>query len=308
MPLRRFLIVSASLSLLVTGCWRQPQIVLPQGLQTVSGLLETAPLSLTRRGTHVVKKDGASLYFLESSGLNLRAYEGKEVTLEGLLEANTDQEALPVLVVSRVTLTTAEEMRKWMVPDLQMEVSVPKNWKGQISGDTARFREEGATGSRMQVFIRELSALPFDFKTLQLRPSADDTLTLEPMLISGKRAARIVNGVDGTMQIFIEHTLRRPNVRTIAVVLSFEASVPELQEQYGLLANDIVESVHFLGESDRPITQSGSTSVSGNPGTGSGGTMEKPCGGPAGFLCPTGYYCEVTDRETDIGQCRRLQR
>ncbi len=46
--------------------------VLPQGPQTLTGTLIPAELSLTRRGTHVLKVDGDDVAFVESAAVNLR--------------------------------------------------------------------------------------------------------------------------------------------------------------------------------------------------------------------------------------------
>jgi len=42
------------------------------------------------------------------------------------------------------------------------------------------------------------------------------------------------------------------------------------------------------------------------PSTGTGGVGGMPCGGTAGILCPTGFYCDVTHLEENVGVCRRM--
>jgi hypothetical protein len=270
-------------------------------------MLEAAPLSLTRRGTHALKRNGETLYFVESSAVNLRIYEGDEVTLDGSLEANTEKDALPVLVVTRVLKSTNEDVRSWSMPDLQLTFSVPSDWKGQITGDTARFREEGVTFPRLQVFVRDQAMLPFEFSSIKLRDGTAG-LSLTPVVIDGRRGARIENKDEKTVQIFMERIIRTTTTldvaRTQAIVFSFSSGDESKIDP--LMMEHILDSIQFTAGSDRSTAGSGSSISDDGMMQGSGSMLGKPCGGPAGILCPSGFYCEVTDPAIDIGSCRRL--
>jgi len=100
-----WLIIGLCLTFVLTSCRERPIVQLPKGEQTVTGLIRAAPLSLTRRGTHVVVRDGKEWFFAESSGVTLSQFEGQEVTLTGVFELNIDPHDLPPIDPTRVILS-----------------------------------------------------------------------------------------------------------------------------------------------------------------------------------------------------------
>ena len=89
------------LALLLVSCGDGNELSpLPEGEQTVTGILELTELSFVRRGTHMLYMDGVPVYYVESKVVNLSAHEGKSVELTGTLERNTDKNDIPVLVVT----------------------------------------------------------------------------------------------------------------------------------------------------------------------------------------------------------------
>src|SRR3989339_839294 len=98
---RRTLAFTALLFLLpLVGCWKEPIQPLPLGQQTVSGLIKPASISVIRRGTHVLIQGGEEIAYLESATVDLGEFEGRTVDVSGTYEANTDPDALPVIVVA----------------------------------------------------------------------------------------------------------------------------------------------------------------------------------------------------------------
>lgn len=57
---------------------------------------------------------------------------------------------------------------------------------------------------------------------------------------------------------------------------------------------------------DGPSSSVSSSSLSSTPSSLSRSGSDIPCGGEGGVLCPTGEYCVVESRETNIGRCRRV--
>ena len=90
MRLHTSIILLGAVAVLCTACAREELPPLPEGIQTIEGLLKPAGLSTIRRGTHVIEIDGEDTYYAESTVVPLRTYQGKHVTLRGTLEHNVD--------------------------------------------------------------------------------------------------------------------------------------------------------------------------------------------------------------------------
>lgn len=99
-------------------------IPLPQGIQEVSGYLAPAELSLVRRGTHLLLKEGRERYLVESKHIALRPFEGKEVMVRGLLESNVDPTFLPVLVVQEIE-EKSDPWKKVSIEPLGLTLDIP---------------------------------------------------------------------------------------------------------------------------------------------------------------------------------------
>ncbi|TSC79663.1 MAG: hypothetical protein G01um101425_594 [Candidatus Peregrinibacteria bacterium Gr01-1014_25] len=270
MPRLAVLIVMAVL--LLAGCHKDRQ-PLPVGPVTATGSLRTAPLSLERRGTHILTIDGEETYFVESKHLNLRSFEGRAVAIHGRLEANIDPDALPVLVVERIDAAPADDHVVNVAP-LHMKLSVPRDWL-QGTGTASGTRFAMADGTVVLVVIKEHGALP----------SKGDTL-----VIAGRKAARIL-GDRGREDIVIA----MPNG-----ILRLSLTPPlsgAYQTDWHAAFTHLLSTIAFTAT---PSSASGSMI----PASGSGATGT-PCGGPAGILCPAGSYCQVTDRAANIGVCTK---
>lgn len=270
-----------SLGLAGCGAAHDP---LPEGVQTVTGVLHAAELSRTRRGTHVLEKDGQAVYFIESGSRNLKTFEGKEVTVTGTLERNTDRKALPVLIVSDIQ-SELTQTRPWKIPALHMTISTPDNWQGRTSGSGITFKLSGRTDPVLNVRTTPVTQLP---KGQSILIGVDQGRIVRDESTGGANAY-VLHG--GAMILF---QFTPPP----------DAYLPYLNEHF----EDALRTVTFdakAASSAAPSVPSGTGALT--TGTGSN-TSRRPgvCGGPAGFLCPAGQYCEITDAVNNIGVCKKL--
>lgn len=247
---------------------------LPDGVQTLSGVLLPAELSLVRRGTHVLVQGGVETYFVESPVVTLRHYEKRLVTLRGTLEPNVDEKFLPLLVVDSV-VDVESTTRDWGIRQIDLSLTTPLTWQQR--------NEDG----HVQFFVGELDR---PVLTLDEQNVPEEFPLGESIVVDGHPAVRIVNEQNGDQAVYV----LRGN--TMVTFLFTPRDYPErdiLREEW----LSVLSSVKFLSR-DSTIERS--------MGTGStrSGT---PCGGPAGVLCPEGFYCEVTDMEADIGVCQPLK-
>ena len=177
---------------------------------------------------------------------------------------------------------------------LNVSLAVPRSWHAEIKGTQATFTTSGSSFPALIVRKESVEDLPFNFHTLA---GSSATLHLTPLVISGKKAVRVVQDPAGSEAIHIEI----PSTENV-LTLSFPS--PVLVD--AALASKILQSLHL---SAVHTSSPGKMSAQGSlPGTSSGPSAEgKPCGGPAGILCPGGYFCQVTDPAEDIGICKKLQ-
>jgi len=279
----RFIVASAVVVAIVVTVVRltvpdAPDAVLPQGPQTLSGVLVSTPLSLDRRGTHLLRISGIDVAYVESSVVNLREFEGLHVSVQGAFEHNSDPAALPVLVASGVTLFS-QPMRQWTVTPLYITLESPISWDGQTFDDGMRFSVPGTVGSVMQVYRAATTAFP-QGTDMQV----------------GGRSAVLTQGSNG------------PNVfvRSDTGIIAFSFSAPDGGDGSTLSPEQmlVLRSVRFT----RGEQSSVSRSVISVPSSSSGAAIPVlPCGGPGGVLCPAGSYCEITDAALGIGQCRTVR-
>ena len=261
------------LSFVLVSCSRDIPTPLPQGVQTISGLLLPAELSMVRRGTHVLTQNGEELYFVESSLITLRAYERKIVTLRGTLEHNVDDKLLPLLIVDSVVDSESTVQEK-DISHLRLSLSVPKNWTYSYEGGTSFF------------FVPESSD---PVLVLSEQDAPEEFPFGVSIVVDGSPAVRIINEQTGTQAVYVRHGERM-------LTLLFTAGRSEHAETLREEWLSVLASIE-LHEKNLPPTDTP---------TGTGATAGMPCGGPAGVLCPAGQYCEVTDTERDIGTCRGL--
>ncbi len=276
----RLLIVPAILVvlllLILQAVWPEDdRIAVPAGPQALEGVLTPVPLSLGRRGTHLLRSDGTDQAFVESTRVNLRDFEGLRVTVEGLMEPNIDPLALPVLVASGVTLRT-EPVRSWTVQPLHLTLESPVSWEGEAFDDGMRFTAEGSDDTLLMVYRAGLNALPPGTR----------------MQVGGRTASVVADA--GSRTAFVQTGSGVVAFSFMSARGAGDALTPEQML--------ILRSVRFP-QASRSSAPSAPPSVV----TGTGAAPFLPCGGPAGVLCPDGSYCEITDPAEGIGQCRRLR-
>jgi hypothetical protein len=256
------------------ACRKDAIPVLPEGMQTLEGTLQPVALSMVRRGTHLLMQNGESVYYVESTQVNLHDYEEQQVVLTGMLELNADKTDLPVLVASGATLVE-ESLKEWDVSSLSLSLTAPEEWDGYPTDSGIRFTASGSAKVLLSISYQSGGTLPQG----QSQP------------MNGKRAVRVTS--TGSDVVYVQNGAR-------IVIFNFTPRTIDTAGQR--LFNRILRSAQFTTPSSRA---SGTGSANGSAGS---ATTGMPCGGPAGVLCPAGQYCEVTDNVTDIGRCRVLKR
>lgn len=276
--LRRASLASAALLcagfLTLQGC-SPSQAVIPEGVQTLSGSLQPVDLSLTRRGTHVLLQDGKQVYYVESSAVNLRTFEGMDVVVTGSVERNLNDEYLPVLVATEVKENVVPSQDE-DIPLLNVRLKVPLNWVRQEFDDGVSFTQGVAGPTVLKLYASTMAYLPSG----------------TPLVIGGERAVRIQKAGSGSVLLHVQHGKD---------FLTFSYTPTEDMNDADLLR--ILKSVVFTNKSS---SSSGSGATVVVP-SGSGSQAGMPCGGEAGILCPAGSYCGITDTATGIGHCVLLR-
>lgn len=265
-----FLLILFGAVLAIRSCTSDPVTVIPEGAQTLTGVLLPVPISISRRGTHALMQDGHQTALVESTTVNLRTVEGVDVVVTGHFERNTDPYASPVLIASGVTLVTLD-MRTWQIPIQKITLDVPVSWNPAFFPEGARFTETGGTVF-LAVSTSALTSLP----------------GTAPRISAGGRPAVLVHGT-GAETLYVQNG-------SSIFTLEF-ADTPLVNDA---LITRIIHTLRFSTSSSSPATAVGSGSTASAAGI--------PCGGAAGVLCPAGQYCEITDSVSNIGRCRAVQR
>lgn len=246
---------------------------LPEGVQTVTGILQSADLSAVRRGSHVILQDGVEVYYAESSLVNLRQYQEKRVTLRGTFEYNSDPQDLPVLVVESVA-DVEETTKEHSLADINVLLAAPVNWKlTQREGRFEFFIEGEADADPIMVVWQE--------------PGDELPDGGVPIVVDATRATRLVDELSNTQVIAVK---RDGEILTLRFVPGQRLTAERLREDF----IQVLESVELVA-----------TAVDPTPSVGTG-ALSTPCGGTAGILCPDGYFCDIQDFEENIGRCRKI--
>ncbi|MDD4319772.1 MAG: hypothetical protein PHW10_05620 [Candidatus Peribacteraceae bacterium] len=284
------------LALPLAGCFGSDPAPLPQGPQTVEGLVKGISLSVTRRGTHVLVQNGEELYFLESSTVNLGAFEGRIAQLTGTVEYNTDPKDVPVLVVTAAQGGFDASVRTWAIPSMGISVDTPREWKGKITGAGAQFTATGSVQPLFTLFLEGSGSL------LTASSSDGEATGYSTFLLGAHRGVRLRNNETGSEKVQID--LGNDAIDPSQPILTFLFLAFGEQEMDGdawrTLKEDVVRSVKITNASSS--SSAAYSSRAPLPLSGSGAGM--PCGGAAGILCPAGLYCEITDVASNVGQCR----
>lgn len=306
-PLRRALPLSFLFALLfISACSKPTSSSIPLGPRTLSGMVKVAEISLSRRGTDLLVQNGAPVCYLESSTVNLQAFEGRNVVLSGTVEPNTDAKDLPVLVVQTVVGGAGTGTRTWTIQSLGVSVDTPLEWRGKVASVGAQFTASGAATPILTLFTE-------GEKNLQ---------SVGVTSPKGTKFSSIALGIHHGVEVFDQETGSakvqidlRPFVTDSGaniLTLLFTPSGEEVQldpDAWRVTVDDVVHSLVFSFDSSSSSSvvstvSSASSSRTSLPLTGSGVGM--PCGGTAGILCPSGMFCEITDVQANTGQCQKF--
>lgn len=292
--MRRVLLAGLCSVLLLTACGGH--VPLPVGEQTVQGTLERVGISLTRRGTHLLRVDEHTAYYVESTTVRLLPYEGRIVRLKGTFEPNVYVRDLPVLVVTEIVGDDREALRTWMLPAFGVAVDLPRSWSGNVSSSVAQFTVSGSELPVLRVAREAQENLPFDFTSMA---TSGSSLALMPLELNGRRAV-MIRYVEEPLIIFTvaEKGAQQETADVLAFSFRLPDDSPAARDRVLMLMRTLRDAVATSAPADTPPPR---------PNTGTGASaVGKPCGGPAGVLCPAGYFCQVTDTATDIGVCTRM--
>ncbi len=295
--MRRPFLVAGVLLLagVLSSCGRP---VLPEGPQEVEGKLERVPLSLSRRGTHLLRDlQGEELAYAESTAINLGTLQNETVTLQGVYELNTNPSDLPVFVVQKVLKGGENTLKHWELPFYGASIDVPALWEGGVIGLAATFHEPATTTPILEVTSGSSSTLPFDFKSFAA--SSGSTLKVTPVVVGLKRAASILDEDSGTWTVYVDLSTPASADRRI-LTLRFTLVDEGAPEEQITRFQRFVRTLKFA-EKPKPATPSSAAAS----GTGAVVGDGQPCGGPAGILCPAGYYCQITDQSISSGICKK---
>ena len=239
----------------------------------MSGTLRTAELSRIRRGTHVFELGGSPAYYAESATISLRRYEGQDVRVKGMLEYNTDPQDLPVLVITEVHARDTV-MRPWRVPPLNLTLSAPDSWLGRTTGSGIVYSINGIAEPVMTISDGDIAELPEG----------------APILVDNERGRRVLNPITNEQTVYVEFHSR-------IITINFVPPSGSDDLFLGQYFSQVLKTIAFeRAPRARPGMATSSGSITG-----------QPCGGPAGFLCPAGYYCAVTDTAQNIGACTPIR-
>lgn len=302
MDLRIRVLCSAALICLLSGCTVAVQSTAPLGVQTATGVLLPATLSTQRSGTHVLMQGTRPLYYVESASINLRDFEQKDVKIRGMAQANIAPGEAPLLTAREIIALPTAGMNAWNIPALHLSVEVPQAWDGTFTDDIAIFRVSGSeTGAVLTIANRS----DIDLSTLERIEKAGGR-TVASIILRGKRAIRSVDQEKHTQLIAIDRGLHPTTYAPLPlVILSFTPP----RELSGREFNDVVLAVLPTISLAVQPSSTPSSMRTGSGSTGSSTTVSDgaPCGGTAGVLCPSGMFCEITDRASNVGRCKRTK-
>lgn len=265
------------LSFAFSSCERkteQPKI--EYGPRSATGILLKADVSLTRRGTHLMSINGKTEFYAESKTVNLAALENQTVFIVGNLQPNTRGTDLPVLIVESIQPAfTVFAVKKWEMPSLNIAFDAPSHWQGTVKGMNASFHVGDSEASILIVQGTSGSSLP---------PG-------KTFFIGNRQGSRLTSGT--AQDVYLQ------DKKTI-VHFHFDAAFQdgvERVEDAALLTQQferLLKSIVFLSDPKSSSSKAGS-----------GSTMNLVCGGPAGVLCESGFYCVITDAASQAGVCRK---
>lgn len=249
----------------------EPVMELPQGEQQVTGVLQSVPLSPTRRGTHMLEVDGEAFAFVEASR-SLRSFEGLRVTVTGTFEKNIDPDLLPVIIAADVRTKTVA-LKPMKSDTLGIGMNVPEEWQTENDSEGMTFRVVGVSRPVLTVGLAQSDELP----------------TGTSIVVAGRSAVRQQSGSGETVYL-----------NTGKAIVFFDFLPVSAEEQDRLQEGYVFRQVILPSVT---VGSSAATASSSAPAvSGSGAGIGQPCGGEAGVLCPAGQYCEII--EGNSGHCK----
>lgn len=267
----RHLLPCTVFALLLSACGGQELPPLPQGPQTATGTVVAVELSLVRRGTHQLVVGGSPLYFLESTVVNLRTFEGRTVGVHGTVERNISPDDLPVFSVQTVQTAAPAQGTSVSIPSLRLQFTIPPGWVQAADGPATVLSASGAQ-TLLRISPSPLPSLPEDGVLL---------------LLGGRKAARTLSAT-GVEQLTVDVFGKLVLIESPPFTAGDLALVKERES--------VIRSLTFTGGS-----QASSSAVS-------AGSSKAPayCGGAAGILCPQGAVCIITDSKDNVGFCKKI--
>lgn len=269
-PLLALVCTLAALAL--ASCNELPVPPLPIGVQTLTGTLLRTDIGLLKRGTHVLQSGDIRLALVESTTVNLSAFENREVGVTGVFEPNADPGEPPVMVVSSLT-PAQQDMQDLLIPSLMISCRAPQTWQIKTEKGVTSFTVADALDPVVILaFDSGITALPFG----------------SPFTIDGRYATRKTDAATAHERVTVDLGGKFLSLR-------FLPASPEEARTLRPQWLTFVSSLRLLA----------SNSSTGRVISGSGSAL--PCGGTAGILCPGGEYCAITDFKGNFGRCRAMR-
>lgn len=273
----RIILLSAIVLTQLSACSkRSTENAIQVGPITATGTLIPAEVSLVRRGSHALVIEGKSRYFVESKTENLREYEGRIVSVRGTLEQNTKKGDLPFIIAESISSNVGGEgLRIWNIPALNLRVTTPEPWKGKIQGSTASFGLEGEANPLLTIRLMSGTTLPKG----------------SSFYVKNRPAVKTEPESSTVQEIYV---LERSTILQIHFDPSTQKSITSADEARVLTAefDRVLSELSFLTDTKLKSLTTGSGS-------------HTACGGPAGILCETGFYCDVGQGTEGIGICKK---
>lgn len=263
--------------MLLGACSTKPQLPpLPEGVQTLTGTVVPAVISVGRRGSHLLRGVSTDLALLESASINLREFQGRTTALRGRYERNIDPEDLPIFIVQSV-VSSEEETRTWSSSALGVTASIPRSWGMSGTGVSIAFVPAGSLRPVVALTMHQEEVFPSGVM----------------LTIAGGKAIRFLDDISGEQRIAIERSSGYLEI----------AFTPQGSTDPEALRAEWLAFLRSLKIRDILQQSSGASSDAMSPRS---IRDDQPCGGLAGILCPRGQYCEITDLEQNIGVCRSI--
>lgn len=299
--IRRFVFIALTCATFAACGSREP---LPVGTQVRHGVLTAAPLSLDRRGTHLLMSGSLKIAYVESTAVNLRPLEGRLGEFTGAFEPNIQDRDLPVFVVTAAK-ALGDDAKSWNFPDLGISMRTPIDWVAEINGGVASFTQTGSIAPVLTVKRASYLETPFAPKSAT-GAATSSSASISFAVVSSLRVAReddtAHHRVRLTFDLGSSPSLPQ-EVRALVLDFRFSAAVSGAEQervlelvQKGFKLTTLIPSglaSSSSGKTPPPATPYSVPSVG-------GGTV---CGGAAGILCPSGFYCSITDKKANIGNC-----